>query len=64
MRAVKQSNLQSHLRSLQTSDQPLFALELNELTTITFDFNFGDGAKDLLLGLQFNYDSDDDLTNS
>lgn len=64
MRAARQPNLQSHFRSLQADQAPLFTVELNELITITFDFNFGDGAKDLLLGLQFHYDGDDDLTNS
>jgi hypothetical protein len=64
IRAVRQPILQSHFRSLQTNEAPLFVVELNELTTITFDFNFGDGAKDLLLGLQFHYYSGDDVTNS
>lgn len=64
MRAVRQPDLLSHIRQLQTNDIPLFVLPLNELITLTFNFNFGGGQKDLLFGVQFQYDSGDDLVNS
>lgn len=64
MRAARRPNLHSQHRALQTSSDPLFRLELDEIITLTFDFNFGDGEKDLLLGVQFLYNSDDSVTNS
>ena len=68
VRAARRHNLHSydsHDRALQiTSDDPLMELELNEMISISFDFNFGDAQKDLLVGVQFNYDSDDSITNS
>lgn len=63
MRAVRQSDINSH-RELQVSNEPLMVLELNEFISLSFDFNFGDGQKDLLFGVQFHYDSGDSLTES
>ena len=67
IRAARQPNLQSpDVRALQTNNnEPLMAVDLNEFISLTFDFNFGDGQKkELLLGVQFHYYSDDSLTNS
>jgi hypothetical protein len=51
-------------RALQTAEDPLLSLELNELISISFDFDFGGDQKDLLLGLQFHFDSGDSVSNS
>lgn len=65
MRAVRQpDSFHSHVRALQVSSEPLMVLELNEFISLSFDFNFGDGLKDLLFGVQFHYDSGDSLTES
>ena len=64
MQAARQPNLSSHVRVLQTNEEPLMRLELNDLISLSFDFNFGDGSKDLLFGIQFHYDGGDSLTNS
>ena len=64
MRAVRQSNLPSLPRELEVVDDPLADFQLNEFISLTFDFNFGDGHKELLFGLQFQYDSGDSLTES
>ena len=40
MQAVRQPDLRSHIRELQCGT-PLLIIDLNEYTTITFDFNFG-----------------------
>lgn len=64
MRAVRQPDLKSHIRELQCG-APLLMVELNDHFTFTFDFNFGEGQKDLLFGLIFSYDSDEEaLTES
>lgn len=59
MRAVRQPDLQHRARQLQASGMPLFVLELNELVSLSFDFNFGNGQRHLLFGVQFHYDSED-----
>ena len=64
MRAVRQSNLPTHSRQLEVTSDPLMVFHLNEFISFTFDFNFGDGQKELLLGVQFHYDSGDSLTES
>ena len=65
MRASRQPNMQSHVRTLQTSNGPLMTVELGELVSLTFDFNFGDEqSKEVLFGVQFHYYSGDSLTNS
>ena len=64
MRAVRQPDLSSHVRVLEASEEPLMSLELNDLISLSFDFNFGEGGKDLLLGVKFHYDSGDELTSS
>jgi hypothetical protein len=51
-------------RALQTAEDPLLSLQLNELISISFDFNFGGGQKDLLLGLQFHFDSGETVSDS
>ena len=51
-------------RLLQSADAPLFLLELNEFLSIFFDFNFGGGEKELMLGLKFHFDSDDSVAAS
>ena len=53
-----------HTRALQTADDPLFVLELNELISLSFDFDFGGASKDLLLGFQFHFDSGDTVSQS
>ena len=62
MHATRQLNLERALQ--QTSEDPLLLVELNELISISFDFNFGDGQKDLLLGVHFHYKTDDSISNS
>lgn len=64
MRSVRQPDLYYHSRELQTNNDPLMRLELNDLISVTFDFNFGDGSKELLFGVQFHYDSDDSIADS
>lgn len=64
MRAVRQPDLASQVRSLQSSEQPVMLVELNEAISLNFDFNFGHGQKELLLGVQFHFDSDDAISNS
>ena len=64
MRATRQQDLQSHVRVLEASEEPLIVLELNQYISVTFDFNFGDGQKTLLLGVLFHYDGGDTITNS
>ena len=57
--------MQSHVRTLQASNGPLMTVELGELVSLTFDFNFGDEqSKEVLFGVQFHYYSGDSLTNS
>lgn len=63
MRAARQPDLQSQVRALQSND-PLMRLELNDLITLTFDFNFGDGEQDLYFGVIFQYNGDESLANS
>lgn len=64
MRAARQPDLVSQVRALQSTEQPLLAVEFNDLISLSFDFNFGDGQKELLIGVQFHYDSDDTLSDS
>lgn len=64
MRVVRQQSLPTPDRALQAIDEPLLAVELNELMSLSFDFNFGDGQKDLLFGVRFHYDSGDSLSDS
>ena len=64
MRAARHHDIESHIRFLQSTEEPLLAVELNELISLTFDFNFGEGSKDLLFGVQFHYDSGDSLSDS
>lgn len=63
MRAVRNAAAPRDLRRgrrLQEEEEPLFALPLlGDLLTLTFDFNFGDGQKSLLFGVDFSFDSDD-----
>jgi hypothetical protein len=44
------------LRADQSSD-PIISFDLNEYLTLSFDFNFGDGNKELLFGLHFDFNS-------
>lgn len=64
MRATKQQGLSSHVRALEESVEPLIVLDLNQYISVTLDFNFGNGEKELLLGLMFEYDGGDSITNS
>lgn len=66
MRAARQPPSHTHdrdNRELQCG-APLLMIELNEYITLTFDFNFGEGNKELLFGVLFEYDSGDSLSNS
>lgn len=54
--------LKSPNRMLQASDA-LFQFAINDYVSLTFDFNFGEGTKELLLGVIFNFDSGDTLSN-
>ena len=65
MRAVRQLDTHSsQQRELQTSAEPVFIIELNDYISLTFDFNFGDGQRELFFGVQFHYDCDDSLLDS
>lgn len=63
MQTKKKPDIQSHFRELQCG-APIFMIELNEYITLTFDYNFGAGKKDLLFGLIFRYYSGNGLTES
>lgn len=63
MQAVRQPDLRSHVRELQCGT-PLLIIDLNEYTTITFDYNFGSGQKDILFGLMLQYYSGDEISSS
>jgi hypothetical protein len=54
----------SSTRALQAANVPLFKLDLDETLSITFDFNFGTGQKEVSLGLQFHFDSGDSVSSS
>jgi hypothetical protein len=62
-RVVSQPDLHSQFRKLQCG-APVFIVELNEYIALYFDFNFGDGKKDLLFGVLFNYYSGESLSDS
>lgn len=51
-------------RTLQATNNPLWVLDLDEKTSLTFDFNFGGGQKEILLGLQFHFESGDSVSGS
>ena len=66
MRAARQPHSHSQdfdNRELQCG-APLLMIQLNEYITLTFDFNFGEGKKEILFGVIFEYDSGDSLSNS
>lgn len=63
MRAVRQPDPKPRERELQCGT-PLLWIELTDEITITFDYNFGEGNKDLLFGLMFKYPAGDDISNS
>lgn len=66
MRAARPPHYKSQYsnnRELQCG-APLFMIELNEYITLSFDFNFGEGQKEILFGVLFEYDSGDSLSNS
>jgi hypothetical protein len=60
--AESRGMLETSKRMLQASD-PLFQFAINDYVVLTFDFNFGEGTKELLLGVIFNFDSGDTLSN-
>lgn len=64
MRTVRQPGMHPHSRALQTNNDALLVLELNSFISLSFDFNFGDESKELLFGVQFHYDSDDQISDS
>ena len=68
MRAVTQRQTQpqafSNSRELEVDEEPLVIIEINDFISLTFDFNFGGGRKDLLFGILFSYDSGDELADS
>lgn len=58
MRAVKNSLApQDFRRRLQVESEPLLTLEVNNLLSLTFDFDFGGESKSLLFGALFSFDS-------
>ena len=61
MRAVRQPEVKSH-RELQCG-APVLIIQLNKFISLTFDYNFGAGQKDLLFGILFNYYADDESLN-
>jgi hypothetical protein len=65
MRSVRNiSSALSATRVLQANDSPLWVFDLDEMLSMTFDFNFGMGQKEILLGLQFHFDSGDSVSGS
>lgn len=58
IQAVRGRDPEITQRALQ-GEAPAFSLAVNELLTISMDYNFGDGAKELLFGLAFGFQSDD-----
>lgn len=70
MRAVRSSIsdpsqvVKSTQRALSSTEHPLLQFDINELASLTFDFNFGNGTNELMLGLTFNFDSDDSVSGS
>ena len=61
VRAVRQPD---HIARELLCGAPLFMIEINQYITLTFDFNFGDGRKDLLFGVLFTFYSGDSLSDS
>ena len=61
--ALMRAARQYHHRELQCG-APLLMIQLNEYITLTFDFNFGDGNKEIQFGVIFEYDSGDSISNS
>ena len=61
VRAVRQPD---HIARELLCGAPLFMIEINQYITLTFDYNFGDGRKDLLFGVLFTFYSDDSLSDS
>lgn len=54
-----------HLQEDEEEEKPLFALPLLDgMLTLTFDFNFGGGQKQLMFGVEFSFDSDDAAAGS
>lgn len=49
---------------VDSSSDPVITFPLNALLDLTFDFNFGDGNKEILFGLHFNFDSGDEVESS
>jgi hypothetical protein len=66
MRTVRNAQsshaLVSSHRRLQESE-PFFRFEINDFASLTFDFNFGDGEKNLLLGFALDFDSGDSASD-
>ena len=63
MRTVRCPDTRSLFRGLQTTNEPLMLLQLNDLVSLSFDFRF-DGSREVLFGVQFHYDSDDSISDS
>lgn len=62
MRAMRKPDHANSVRELQCGT-PLLMVDLTDYLTLTFDYNFGSGSKDLLFGVIVAYDSGDDITN-
>ena len=63
MRAVREPDHKPRERDLQCGT-PLLWIELTDEMTLTFDYNFGEGNKDLLFGMMFKHPSGDDISTS
>ena len=60
MRAIRQPEPKAHARGLEIIEEPLVVIEINEFISLSVDFNFGEGQKDLLFGILCSYDSSEE----
>lgn len=52
------------IEEMGSSSVPFITFAVNEFLNITLDFNFGAGNKEILFGLQFNFESGDEVGSS
>ena len=61
--ALAPPNIRRALQADQSSN-PIVSFDLNEYLKLSFDFNFGDGKKELLFGLHFKFSSGNEAEKS
>ena len=58
MLCAKYAELCNHRRLLDNKDDPPLSLTVNDFLRLSFDVNFGGGAKALLFSVDFDFDVD------